>query len=175
MGWIQAQHRSTLLHLLYVCRGSSGSSETYIRHGEKTCMEIQNDAKTFDSKKSNQIHHVEYKLKCLRIETLSTLKEESKSETEEWTTAEEKRNFLNLALTVMRARNSPWWLLRHSFHIFVIQFAWTCRLMFVFHLFWYSDYRLWGLRSNTTTTTTGSAALCKSSSSSRNSPREKKY
>lgn len=35
-------------------------------------MEIQNDAKTFDFKKSNHIFHVEYKLKCLRIEMYVT-------------------------------------------------------------------------------------------------------
>lgn len=44
-------------------------------------MEIQNDAKTFDFKKSNHIFHVEYKLKCLRIETNVT--SESKSDAEE--------------------------------------------------------------------------------------------
>lgn len=46
----------------------------------KPCIEIQNDAKTFDSKKSNHIFHVEYKLKCLRIETNVTNEQESEGE-----------------------------------------------------------------------------------------------
>lgn len=79
----------------------------------KNMHEIQNDAKTFDLKKSNHIHHVEYKLKCLRIET-STIEQRrvrdriwKKRQKETNSEREKGRNFPNLALTVMRARNSP--------------------------------------------------------------------
>lgn len=64
--------------------------------------------------------------------------------TAEWMNERETgRNFLNLAHSLMSTQFTVMTLETHrKFHIFVIEFAWTCRLMFVFHLFWYSDYRL---------------------------------